>query len=93
MGCALRRDRLGRGRDAAAAALHRATIAYTGRYRVEGSRFVTLVDTAWNKEWKGTEQAREFRLDGDRLFIEARGVGGERPGVPWVARLVWEHER
>lgn len=79
--------------DAERAALMRATIAYTSRYRLEGSRFVTLVDAAWNKAWEGTEQARDFRLDGDRLFIEARGTDTARQGAPWVARLIWERER
>jgi hypothetical protein len=79
--------------DAERAALMQATIAYTGRYRLEGSRFVTLVDTAWNKAWEGTEQARDFRLEGNRLFIEARGIDPARPAVPWIARLIWERER
>ncbi|MGG5886069.1 lipocalin-like domain-containing protein [Falsiroseomonas sp. HC035] len=79
--------------DTERAALLQATIAYTGRYRLEGDRFVTRVDTAWNKTWEGTEQARDFRLDGDRLFIEARGTDPSRQGAPWVARLTWQREK
>ncbi len=44
-------------------------IAYTGLYRVEGDRWITKVDVAWNPEWIGTEQARSFKLDGDRLQV------------------------
>jgi hypothetical protein len=44
-------------------------IAYTGIYRVEGDRWITKVDVAWNPEWIGTEQARSFKIDGDRLQV------------------------
>ncbi len=44
-------------------------IAYTGTYRVEGDRWITKVDVAWNPEWIGTEQARTFKIDGDRLQV------------------------
>lgn len=44
-------------------------IAYTGTYRVEGDRWITKVEVAWNPEWVGTEQARSFTLDGDRLQV------------------------
>jgi len=44
-------------------------VAYTGLYRVEGDRWITKVDVAWNPEWVGTEQARAFKVDGDRLQV------------------------
>jgi hypothetical protein len=44
-------------------------IAYTGRYRVDGGMWVTKVDVAWNPEWISTEQARSFRIEGDRLQV------------------------
>jgi lipocalin-like protein len=44
-------------------------VAYTGRYRVEGDRWITKVDVAWNPEWVGTEQERFFRLEGNRLEV------------------------
>ncbi len=55
--------------DPELAALFRSMLAYTGRYRLEGDRFVTVVDASWNEAWTGTEQARTFALDGDRLDI------------------------
>jgi hypothetical protein len=44
-------------------------IAYTGMYRVEGDRWITKVDVAWNPEWIGTEQARTFKIDDDQLQV------------------------
>jgi hypothetical protein len=44
-------------------------IAYTGTYRVEGDQWITRVDTAWNPQWVSTEQARTFKVDGERLEI------------------------
>ncbi|MGY3341965.1 MULTISPECIES: lipocalin-like domain-containing protein [unclassified Bradyrhizobium] len=43
--------------------------AYTGIYRLEGDKWITKVDVAWNPEWVGTEQTRFFKLDGDRLQV------------------------
>jgi hypothetical protein len=44
-------------------------VAYTGVYRIEGDRWITKVDVAWNPEWVGTEQARNFKIDGNRLQV------------------------
>jgi len=44
-------------------------IAYSGTYRVEGDKWVTKVEVAWNPEWVGTEQSRFFKADGDRLQV------------------------
>ena len=44
-------------------------VAYTGTYRIEGDRWITNVDVAWNPEWVGTEQARNFKIDGERLLV------------------------
>jgi hypothetical protein len=43
--------------------------AYTGMYRLEGDKWITKVDVAWNPEWVGTEQTRFFILDGDRIHV------------------------
>jgi len=34
----------------------RTMIAYSGRYRVDGSTITTKVDVAWNESWVGGEQ-------------------------------------
>ncbi len=44
-------------------------VAYTGTYRVEGDKWITKVEVAWNPAWVGTEQARSFKVDGDRLSV------------------------
>jgi hypothetical protein len=44
-------------------------VAYTGTYRIEGDKWITKVEVAWNPEWVGTEQTRNFTIDGDRLQI------------------------
>lgn len=55
--------------DAQLAALFRTMMSYTGRYRVEDDRFITKVDVSWNQAWTGSEQERNFRIEGDRLEI------------------------
>lgn len=49
------------------AGLFNSMVAYTGTYRIEGDRWITKVDVAWNPALLGSEQPRTFRLEGDRL--------------------------
>ncbi len=51
------------------AALLDSVIAYTGTYRVEGDKWITSVEVAWNPAWVGTEQSRSFRVEGNRLQV------------------------
>ncbi|MBI4912637.1 MAG: lipocalin-like domain-containing protein [Acidobacteria bacterium] len=51
------------------AALLDSVIAYTGTYRLEGDKWITSVEVAWNPAWVGTEQARNFKIDGNRLQV------------------------
>ncbi|MFU8888855.1 MAG: lipocalin-like domain-containing protein [Trueperaceae bacterium] len=80
--------------DAELAALFRTMLAYTGRYRLEGDRFVTTVDASWNEAWTGTEQARTFALDGDRLAIVSpwapHPLKPEAPAARGILRWVRE---
>ncbi len=64
----------GEGRKPAKTAEDRADllstlVAYTGTFRVEGDKWITRVEVAWNPEWVGTEQARTFTLEGDSLHV------------------------
>jgi hypothetical protein len=64
----------GEGRKPAKTAEDRAEllntlVAYTGMYRVEGDKWITRVDVAWNPEWVGTEQTRSFKVEGGRLEV------------------------
>ena len=43
---------------APAAELFDRMMAYSGRYRVQGDRIITTVDSAWHPAWIGTEQTR-----------------------------------
>jgi Lipocalin-like domain len=80
--------------DAEAAALQKSMLAYSGKYRVEGSDFITTVDVSWNEAWNGTEQRRHYRIEGDRLFIEtAPAPSIVFPGRTDFRRLVWEREK
>jgi hypothetical protein len=80
--------------DLQRAALHRSMLAYTGKYRVEGSDFITLVDASWNEAWNGTEQRRHFRIEGDKLFIESAPAPSILfPGRVDFRRIVWEREK
>ena len=89
-----RPDRKPPTNDAEAAALLSSMTAYTGRFRVEGDRFITTVDGAWNEYYTGTEQVRYFTVDGDRLSIRtAEQASGILPGKRTVATLAWERER
>ena len=44
-------------------------VAYTGTYRLDGDKWTTSVEVAWNPEWVGTEQVRSFKLEGERLQV------------------------
>jgi hypothetical protein len=80
--------------DLERAALHRSMLAYTGKYRVEGSDFVTVVDASWNEVWNGTEQRRHFRIEGDQLFIESAPAPSILfPGRVDFRRIVWQREK
>jgi len=60
--------------DEEVVAAFRTLNAYTGKYRVEGNKWITKVDGAWNVEWVGTEQERTFELKGNNLSVT----------TPWI---------
>jgi hypothetical protein len=75
------------------AAAFRSMIAYTGKYRVEGHKFITTVDAAWNEGWIGSEQVRFWQLEGNRLSITtALMTNPNQNGGMMVGTLVWERE-
>jgi hypothetical protein len=49
------------------AALFKSMIACTGRWSIDGEKFVTQVDGAWDPSWIGAEQVRHFVYDGRSL--------------------------
>ena len=50
-------------------AAYRSMLAYSGRYRLEGEKFITKVDVSWNEAWVGTEQTRVYKVDGTKLQV------------------------
>jgi hypothetical protein len=44
-------------------------VAYTGTYTVEGDKWTTHVEVAWNPAWVGTDQIRSFKLVGKHLQV------------------------
>src|SRR5450759_1001944 len=44
-------------------------VAYSGTYSVAGDTWTTNVEVAWNPEWVGTKQVRNFTLSGERLVV------------------------
>jgi len=53
------------------AAAFRSMLGYSGKFRVEGDKIVIAVDIAWDEAWVGTEQVRFYKIEADRLHIEA----------------------
>jgi Lipocalin-like domain len=51
------------------AELMKTLVAYTGTYRIEGDKWITRVEVAWDPAWVGTEQTRPFKIDGGRLSV------------------------
>ena len=74
-------------------ALFRTLMAYTGRYRIEGDRFIAKIDASWNEAWNGSEQERFFELDGDTLQVSTAWMPNPLvPGNP-VGRGVLRFRR
>jgi Lipocalin-like domain len=49
----------------------RSLLAYSGKFRTEGDKIIIKVDIAWDEAWNGTEQVRFYRIEGNKLHIEA----------------------
>jgi hypothetical protein len=89
-----RPDRKPPTNDAEAATLLHSMTAYTGRFRVEGDKFITTVDGAWNEVFKANEQVRIFKLEGDMLTIRVpEQPSGLEPGKRNTSVLTFARER
>jgi Lipocalin-like domain len=72
----------------------RTMVAYSGTYRIEGDKWITKVDVAWNEAWVGTEQVRTYKLAGDKLDV----IAMTQPAVNFGGRVLkailsWERDR
>jgi Lipocalin-like domain len=73
--------------------LHKSMIAYTGRWSIDGEKFITQVDGAWDPSWVGTEQVRHFVLDGCTLSIRTAPLDHPSfPGQEVIGYVDWEKE-
>lgn len=76
------------------AAAYRTMLAYTGKWRLDGAKFIVDVDAAWNKDWVGTEQVRFWRREGNKLLITSAPIPNPNvAGSMIVGNLVWEKEQ
>ena len=79
--------------EAEMAAAYNRMVAYSGRYRLEGNRFITDVDVSWLPNWVGTSQGRTFALNGDILEIVSDPAPSPRgDGAKIRAVLIWNRE-
>jgi hypothetical protein len=68
-------------------------IAYSGRYRLEGSRFITDVDVSWLPQWLDTSQGRSFVVHDDCLDIVSDPAPSPlRGGALVIGVLTWARE-
>jgi Lipocalin-like domain len=77
--------------DEERSAAFRSMVAYTGRYTLEGNKWTTRPDVAWNEAWM-MEQVRYFKLDGDRLIVETAPALNPNYGKVVRVTLVWQKE-
>jgi hypothetical protein len=70
---------------------YRSMVAYTGKYTVEGDKWTTKPDVAWNEGWM-MEQVRYFKLDGDRLTVETAPAMNPNWGKVVRVTLVWQRD-
>ncbi|HMR34126.1 MAG TPA: lipocalin-like domain-containing protein [Geminicoccaceae bacterium] len=75
--------------DADRALAYASMLAYSGLYRIEGDRFITEVDVAWDRDWVGTRQIRFWWIDGDLLSIETAPQLASGDGRTGRGIVVW----
>ena len=78
--------------DEERSAAYRSMVAYTGRYNVEGNKWTTKPDVAWNEGWM-MDQVRYFKLDGDRLGVETAPATNPNLGKVVRVTLTWQKEQ
>jgi hypothetical protein len=76
--------------DAERVDLYMGLIAYAGTYSIEGDRVSHKIDASWNQSWTGTTQVRQFRIDGDLLYIRTLPAKNPLTGKQSSAVLIWK---
>jgi len=73
------------------AALLDTMTAWSGKYRIEGSKMIISVDASWTEVWTGKDQVRNFTVSGNRLTMQGEPTPFPRdPSKMSVVRQVWE---
>jgi hypothetical protein len=75
--------------DAERIELYSGLSAYAGRYSIEGDLVSHHVDASWNQSWTGTVQVRQFRIDGQYLYIRTLPDKNPVTGKHSTSVLVW----
>ena len=75
--------------DAERVELYGGFIAYAGTYSIEGDKVSHHIDASWNQAWTGTTQVREFKIDGNALYIRTLPAKDPLSGKETSAVLVW----
>jgi len=75
--------------DAERVDLYSGFIAYAGTYSIEGDEVSHHIDASWNQSWTGTTQVRQFRIDGNSLYIRTLPAKDPMTGKETSAVLVW----
>ena len=70
--------------------LFNSMIAYAGKFTVDGDKVTHHVDISWNENWTGTNQLRNVRLEGRKLYIRGDAQPSGSDGRQVIAELEWE---
>jgi hypothetical protein len=76
--------------DADRAALFKTMLAYAGTFSFDGKVVTHHVDISWNSNWTGTDQIRNVRLEGNRLYITTNPQPSPIDGRLSIGTLTWE---
>jgi hypothetical protein len=66
--------------DAERAELFKTLAAWSGTYKVEGSKVIVRVNASWNQSWTGTELVRSAEISGKKMtntFTTKSGLDGK----------------
>lgn len=75
--------------DAEAAAAFRATVAYSGKYRIDGQRLIHEVRCSTVPPMVGSDRVREWRFDAENR-LELSTPPGQFGGTGRVIKLLWK---
>lgn len=70
-------------------ALYDTMFAYAGTFSVVGDKVVHHVDISWNGVWTGTDQVRDYEINGSILTITSR-IRDSVSGLDNHYSVVWE---